>query len=218
MNIASYIDHTILSPVTTAADVQRLCAEAVQYQFAAVCVPPHYVSLAKASLESTTVKITTVIGFPFGYSSTASKIASIKKAIADGVDELDMVHNLCTLKNGDWEYLSQEMAACLQPVRLYDKVIKVILETGLLSDEALIKCCALYAKRKVDFVKTSTGYAPEGATVKAVSLLRKHLPETIHIKASGGIRTLAFARELIEAGAGRIGTSAGVNIVLSDEA
>ena len=213
MHIASYIDHTLLQPTATTADIQRLCAEAVQYRFAAVCVPPYYVLTAAEALRDSEVKVATVIDFPMGYASTASKIAAIKKAIEDGADEIDMVQNLSALKNKDWAYISGETAACLQPIRLHNKILKVIVETALITEEELIRCCALYAQRKVDFVKTSTGFAAEGATLKAVQLMRKHLPETIFIKASGGIRTFDFAKELIEAGAARIGTSAGVSMM-----
>lgn len=213
MNIATYIDHTLLHPATTVADIQRLCAEAVQYQFAAVCVPPYYVLTAVEALRDSAVKVATVVGFPMGYSSTAAKIAAIKKAIADGADEIDMVQNLSALKNKDWAYINGETAACLQPLRLHNRLLKVIVETALITDEELIRCCELYAQRKVDFVKTSTGFAAEGATLKTVQLTRKHLPETIFIKASGGIRTFDFAKELIEAGAARIGTSAGVSMM-----
>lgn len=213
MNIAPYIDHTLLQPTATTTDIQRLCAEAVQYRFAAVCVPPYYVLTAAEALRNSAVKVATVIGFPMGNSSTESKVSAIKKAIADGADEIDMVQNLSALKNKDWAYISGETAACLQPLRLHNRLLKVIVETALITDEELIRCCELYAQRKVDFVKTSTGFAAEGATLKAVQLMRKHLPETIFIKASGGIRTFDFTKELIEAGSTRIGTSAGVSMM-----
>jgi len=215
MNIASYIDHTLLKPTTTAEEVSRLCAEARQYGFAAVCVPPHYVAQARKAVEGTPVKTATVIGFPFGYSAIEAKAEEIRKAIADGADELDLVINLCALKNNEWDYLAREITTCLQPVRLHRKIIKVIIESGMLLDNDIIACCNLYAKHKVDFVKTSTGYAEKGASVHAVALMRSHLPEGIAIKASGGIRTFAFAKELIEAGATRIGASASVAIATS---
>lgn len=213
MNIASYIDHTILKPTTQNADIDQLCAEAVQYRFAAVCVPPPYISRARSATQQSEVKTATVIGFPFGYSAIEAKVAEVKQAIADGVDELDIVINLCALKNGDWDYLSREIVACLQPIRLHRKVVKMIIESGILTDEELIKCCELYAKHKVDFVKTSTGYAEKGASVHAVRLMRANLPAEIEIKASGGIRNFAFAEELVLAGASRIGASAGITIV-----
>jgi deoxyribose-phosphate aldolase len=213
MNIAAYIDHTILKPTTLLADISQLCNEALEHHFAAVCVPPNFVSTAKKLISDADVKIATVIGFPFGYSSIAAKLEEIKKAIQDGADELDIVINISALKNNDMDYLAKEIVTCLQPARLHRKIIKVIIESGVLTDEEIIACCELYAKHKVDFMKTSTGYAEKGASVHAVSLMRKHLPSTIEIKASGGIRTFAFAKELIDAGATRIGASASVAIL-----
>lgn len=213
MNIASYIDHTILKPTTLHADIEKLCSEALEHQFAAVCVPPNFVKAAKELTKNSAVKTATVIGFPFGYSAIEAKVTEINRAIADGADELDVVINLSALANNDFGYLSKEIVACLQPIRLRRKVIKVIIESGILFDDAIINCCQLYAKHKVDFMKTSTGYAEKGASVHAVALMRQHLPEDINIKASGGIRTFAFADELITAGATRIGTSSGPGIV-----
>jgi len=213
MNIASYIDHTILKPTTTEDDIIKLCNEANIYGFAAVCVPPNYVRLAKLQLQDTAVKIATVIGFPFGYSSTRSKIEEIKEAIADGADELDMVINLASVKNGDWDFLDNEIERCTSIVHTSGKVLKLIVESGVLTDAELISCCALVRSNKVDFIKTSTGYAETGATVHAVALMRQHLPSGIFIKASGGIRTFAFAEELISAGANRLGCSASVKIL-----
>lgn len=212
MNIASYIDHTVLKPTTRNEDVDQLCSEAVTYNFAAVCVPPPYISRAKSATRQSSVKTATVIGFPFGYSGIEAKVAEIKQAITDGADELDIVINLCALKNGDWDYLAREIVTCLQPIRLHRKVVKVIIESGILTDEEIVSACVLYAKHKVDFVKTSTGYAEHGASVHAVRLMRSNLPASIEIKASGGIRTFAFAEELVLAGATRIGASASIAI------
>jgi len=213
MNIAAYIDHTILKPDTLRSDMETLAAEAVQYGFAAICVPPHFVALAKECTKGSAVKTATVIGFPFGYSSVASKVAEIKKAIQNGAEELDIVINIAALMNNEWEYLSREIVQCLQPIRLHRCTVKVIIESGILTDEQIIACCELYARHKVDFMKTSTGYAAKGASIHAVQLMRTHLPEDINIKASGGIRTFAFAKELLDAGAGRIGASASVAII-----
>lgn len=213
MNIASFIDHTILKPTTTIADIELLCKDAIAYNFAAVCVPPCYVHIAKELTKESKVKVATVIGFPFGYSSTVSKGQEIVNALENGADELDMVHNIAALKNGDWAFLKEEMKDCLELVHEKGKKLKVIVESGLLNDEELIKCCEIYAPLGIDFLKTSTGYADVGATVHAVKIMRQHLPETIEIKASGGIRNYAFAKELIDAGATRIGCSASVAIV-----
>lgn len=215
-SIATFIDHTILKPTTLPSEIEQLCREAIEHGFAAVCVPPQYIKLSKELTQSSAVKVATVIGFPFGYSTTSAKVAEINQAILDGVDELDLVHNIAWVKQGDYAALSQEIALCLQPIRLHEKTIKVIIESGVLTDEEIIKCCELYARHHVDFVKTSTGYAAVGATLDAVTLMRKSLPESIQIKASGGIRDYQFARTLVEAGATRIGASAGVAIVAEE--
>lgn len=216
--IAPYIDHTILKPTTIAADIRTLCGEAVIYGFAAVCVPPQFVKLARALTADSGVKVATVIGFPFGYNSTAAKLAEIRQAISDGADELDMVHNIAAVKQGDYELLSAEVAQCLQPVRLHNRCLKVIIESGILTDAEITRSCEVYGRHKVDFVKTSTGYAETGATTHAVQLMRRVLPGDIEIKASGGIRDYAFAAELVAAGATRIGASAGVFIVEEEKA
>ncbi|MDB5280121.1 MAG: deoxyribose-phosphate aldolase [Ferruginibacter sp.] len=213
MNIASYIDHTVLKPTTLVADVEKLCAEAIQHQFAAVCVPPLFVKKAAGLLAGSSVKVATVIGFPFGYSAIEAKVAETVLAIVDGADELDLVINISALKNNDWQFLAGEINAILPIVRKAGKVIKIIIESGVLTDEEIIKCCDLYGAAGVDFMKTSTGYAEKGATVEAVKLLRKHLSEKIQIKASGGIKTYTFAKQLIDAGATRIGCSSSIQIV-----
>jgi deoxyribose-phosphate aldolase len=213
MNIASYIDHTVLKPTTLMADIEKLCAEAKQYHFAAVCVPPLFVKAAKTYTAGSDVKTATVIGFPFGYSAVEAKLAETVLAIVDGADELDMVINIAALKNNDWQYLAKEINTILPVIRSKNKVIKVIIESGVLTDEEIIKCCDLYGAAGVDFMKTSTGYAEKGASVHAVALMRKHLADTVKIKASGGIRTFEFAKELISAGADRIGSSNSVAIM-----
>jgi len=213
MNIAAYIDHTILKPTTLIADVERLCKEATENSMAAVCVPPMFVKQAKFLLAKSDVKVVTVIGFPFGYSAVEAKLAEVLLAIVDGADELDMVINISALKNNDWQYLAGEINAVLPIIRSKKKVLKVIIESGLLTDEEIIKCCDLYGLAEVDFLKTSTGYAETGATVHAVKLMRKHLADTVRIKASGGIRTFNFAKELIDAGADRIGCSSSLKII-----
>lgn len=213
MKLNRYIDHTVLKPTTTLEDIKKLCMEAVEYDFAAVCVPPPFVKLAKTFVGNTSTKVATVIGFPFGYSAIEAKVAESVLAIIDEADELDMVANILAIRNGDWGYVEKEIGTIMPLVRNKQKVIKVIIESGILLEEEIIKCCELYAKYGVDFVKTSTGYAEKGASVEAVALMRKHLPANIQIKASGGIRTFAFAQELITAGATRIGASASVEIM-----
>jgi deoxyribose-phosphate aldolase len=212
MNIASYIDHTVLKPTTILQEVETCCSEAVQYKFAAVCIPPYYVKAAASKLPGTGVNLATVIGFPFGYSAASAKKEEMLKAISDGANEIDMVINIAALKNNDWATLENEIAL-LMAAKPAGIVMKTIIESGILTDEEIIKCCSLYAKAGVDYLKTSTGYAEKGASVEAVQLMRQHLPSSVKIKASGGIRTFEFANELVKAGADRLGCSAGVAIV-----
>jgi deoxyribose-phosphate aldolase len=213
MNIASYIDHTVLKPTTTIGDVEKICAEAIQYQFAAVCVPPLYVKKAKKLLGDSSIKVATVIGFPFGYAAIEAKVAELVLAIIDGADELDVVINISAIKNNDWQFLANEINSILPIVKNKNKLIKVIIESGILTDEEIIKCCDLYGAAGVDFLKTSTGYAEKGATVEAVQLMRKHLADNVRIKASGGIKNYHFAKQLIDAGANRLGCSSSLSIV-----
>ena len=213
MNICSYIDHTILKPATLHADILRLCEEAISYHFAAVCVPPPFVKEAKRLTEQSNVKVATVIGFPFGYSAIESKIAEIVLATVDGADELDMVINITALKNRDWQYLANEINAIRPFVQNKNKVLKVIIESGILTEDEIVRCCSFYAAAGADYIKTSTGYAEKGASVEAVALMKKNLPESVKIKASGGIKTYEFAMQLIEAGASRLGCSASLDIV-----
>jgi deoxyribose-phosphate aldolase len=218
MNVASYIDHTILKPTTTPGDVNQVCSEALTYKFAAVCIPPPFVKAARQFLEGSEVKVATVIGFPFGYSTTAAKLAEVIQALEDDADELDIVINISSLKSGFWNELELEMKQLIAPVHQNGKLVKVIIESGVLTDEEIIKCCHLYAKLGADFVKTSTGYAETGAKLEVVQLMRASLPSHIRIKASGGIRTFEAAKMYIEAGADRIGCSAGVSIIKQQSA
>ncbi|MEY4278635.1 MAG: hypothetical protein RL377_639 [Bacteroidota bacterium] len=213
MPINKYIDHTILKPTCLVSDIEKLCAEAKQYDFAAVCVPPNFVKLAKEQVAGSDVKVATVIGFPFGYSATEAKIAEIILAMVDGADELDVVANISAIKNGDWAAIADEINHIMPIIRSKGKAVKIIIESGVLTDDEIVKCCDIYGVAGIDFLKTSTGYAEKGASVEAVQLFRKHLPEAVHIKASGGIRDYATAKAMIDAGATRIGCSAGVAIV-----
>jgi deoxyribose-phosphate aldolase len=235
INLASYIDHTILKPTTTHIEIEKICKEAIEWGFAAVCVPPPMVREAVGLVKEAVglvkeaagplkggagghagmrgVKVATVIGFPFGYSTVRAKLAEVDQAITDGADELDIVINLITLKGGNWPALEEEMKVLTEGAHSAGKLVKVIIESGVLTDEEIIRCCELYARVGVDFLKTSTGYAATGATIAAVRLMRQHLPTGVRIKASGGIRDAMFARELIEAGADRLGCSASVEIV-----
>jgi deoxyribose-phosphate aldolase len=213
MNIAAFIDHTVLKPTTTQADIKKLCQEAIENSFAAVCVPPLFTKKAKELTQGSTVKVATVIGFPFGYSAIEAKVAETILAIVDGVDELDVVINISAIKNNDWQFLANEINTLMPIIRKHNKVVKIIIESGVLTNDEIIKCCDLYGAAGVDFMKTSTGYAEVGATIEAVTLLRKHLSNAIKIKASGGIKTYTFAKQLIDAGADRLGCSSSVKIL-----
>ncbi len=213
MKLNHYIDHTILKPTCLVSDIDTLCKEALEFGFAAVCVPPNFVIQAKSCLVGSTVQVATVIGFPFGYSAIEAKLAEVLLAIVDGADELDVVANISAIKNNDFTYLANELNHVLPIIRAKEKKIKVIIETGVLTDTEIIKCCELYGVAEIDYLKTSTGYAEKGATVEAVQLCKKHLPQNVQIKAAGGIRDYAFAKQLIDAGATRLGCSASIAIV-----
>lgn len=216
MNIASYIDHTILKPTATIKDIEQLCSEAVEFGFAAVCVPPPFIKRVNVILAPTTIKTVTVIGFPFGYSATEAKIAETILAIVDGADELDMVINLVALRMNDWDFLAKEVRLLTEVVHNKGKIIKLIIESGILTDKEIIQCCQVLGPLGIDFMKTSTGYAEKGAGVDAVTLMRQYLPARVQIKASGGIKTYTFAKQLIEAGVNRLGCSASAAIVKAD--
>lgn len=212
MQLAPLIDHTMLKNVTTIADIDRLCNEALEYGFAAVCVPPYYVQDAKKLVSGSAVKVATVIGFPFGYHHYKTKLEEARLAIEEGADELDMVMNLAAFKSNDMAYVETEADLVSRLTSEQGKTLKVIIESGSLSEEEILKCCELYRHFPVQFLKTSTGYAEKGASVEAVRLLREHLPPQIQIKASGGIRTAEVAEALVAAGATRIGCSSSVAI------
>jgi len=213
MKINHFIDHTVLKPTTLVSDIEKVCKEAIEYQFAAVCITPNFIKLAKSLTTGTDVKISTVIGFPFGYSAIEAKLAETLLAIVDGVDELDIVINISAIKNNDWEYLANEINHLMPIIKQSNKVVKIIIESGILTDDEIIKCCQLYSPAEIDYLKTSTGYAEKGATIHAIELFRKNLPSHIQIKASGGIRDYTFAKQLVDAGATRLGCSASIAIV-----
>lgn len=206
------IDHTLLSPQATAADIKRLCDEAKEHGFRAICVPPYYVTRAAAELQSSPVKLGTVVGFPFGYCGTMIKVAEARRSIEEGADELDVVINLAAVKSGDWAYVKTEIEQMGTTVRLKGKVYKLILEVSMLTETELDRLIEICNTVIPDYVKTSTGLQG-GATVDQVRYLRAKLRSEIKIKASGGIRDAESARALIEAGADRLGTSAGLMLI-----
>lgn len=213
MQLASKIDHTLLRADTSRQEIIQLCDEAKQHGFAAVCVPPYWVRECKNQLRDSKVKIATVVGFPLGFSATPAKVEECRRAIDEGASEIDMVINIIALKEGDMNYLKNELTSAGTIVQLRGGKLKIILETGLLTKEEIVKACELCSKLNMDYVKTSTGFIDKGATVEDVQLLRASLPKHIKVKASGGIRDRAMALTMIEAGADRIGTSGSVKIV-----
>lgn len=211
MELAQYIDHTLLKPQATKNDIAKLCQEARLYRFYSVCVNPYWVAFCKEQLKGSDVKVCTVIGFPLGANTTDTKVFEAKKALQDGADELDMVVNLGALKSGDWETVSSDIQAIRQIGSYF--TLKVIIETSVLTDEEKIKVCQLAEKAGADFVKTSTGFTGGGATTQDVALMRKTVSAKIQVKASGGIRTRQDFDAMVAAGASRIGASAGVKII-----
>jgi len=217
-DLAPFIDHTILKPGCLLKDIEKICTEAMAYGFAAVCVPPLFVKHARAFCGDSKVKVATVIGFPFGYSCVEAKIAETVLAIVDGADELDVVINFTAVKNNDWGLIANEINHLLPIIHSKNKVVKTIIESGILTREEIIKCCDIYGLAGVDYVKTSTGYADKGASIEAVELMRTHLPDQVAIKASGGIKTYEFARDLVLAGATRLGCSSSIAIISGETA
>lgn len=211
--LSDYIDHTTLKANTRLRDIEKLCQEAKEHNFFAVCIPPYFVRNATRLLRENEVKVATVIGFPMGYSATPSKAAEIHKAIDDGADEIDVVINLSAVKSRDWNYVKNDIETMTVAAQMKGKSIKVILETAILNKREIKKLCDICVAAGVNFVKTSTGFNGDGASIEVVKFLRENLPDTVKIKASGGIRSAKKAQKMIDAGADRIGTSSGVKIV-----
>ncbi len=206
-----YIDSTLLKSDATIEDITKLCEDAMKYHFATVCVNPYYVPLAKDLLEDSTVEVCTVIGFPLGASTTNVKVYEAVDAIEAGADEIDMVINVAALKEGKKAYVKDEISKIREVTK--GKILKVIIEECCLTEEEIVTITKICNECKVDFIKTSTGFAEHGATMEAVHIIRENKKEEIGIKASGGIRDYATAKKFIEAGATRIGTSSGVKIM-----
>jgi len=212
MNLAKYIDHTVLKPDTTKDKIEVVCKEAIDNSFFSVCVNPYYVKLVSELLKDSDVKVTSVIGFPLGASLSETKAFETTRAIADGADEIDMVINVAALKNGEFDYVLNDIKAVVEACK--DKaLLKVIIETCLLTEEEKVKACELSVEAGADYVKTSTGFSTGGATVADIALMRKTVGPDLGVKASGGVRDIAGAKAVIEAGATRIGASSSVEIV-----
>src|SRR5262245_19733446 len=208
-----YIDHTLLRPIGTVTDIRRLCTEAIEYGMSAVCIFPSYIPLARDILKGSRVKIATVIAFPFGVTFTEIKEAEMRSSAAQGGDEMDFVINIAALKSGDERAIEEEMHELIAKSRTLGVHTKFIIETAYLTDEEKIRACRIANRVKPDFMKTSTGYGPAGATVEDVRLMRMHLLPEIQIKAAGGIRSYAEAAQMLKAGASRLGTSSGIKII-----
>lgn len=211
--LASYIDHTNLSAAATEEDIRTLCREAIEHQFVTVCVAPYRVGVAAACLESTDIRVGTVIGFPMGADHCDVKIGQAARAIEDGATEIDMVMNVGAACDGHWDVIRQEIGAMQDLCAQHEARLKIILETALLTDAQKIEAANICLLLDVDYVKTSTGVTG-GATVQDLRLLREVLGDDVGIKASGGIWDRKTALTMIEAGATRIGTSHGVDIIL----
>lgn len=213
LNINKYIDHTLLSPDATSNQIEELCREASYYNFASVCVPPVYVGLASKLLRDTNVSVCSVVGFPFGYQDMNTKTFEAKHLMEQGANELDVVVNLAVLKSGDWDLLRDEIDRISTAIQLKDKIMKLIFETGRLTQEEIYKLCMMCLEFRIDFAKTSTGFNGPGANAEVIAFMKSNLQGKVKIKASGGIRSYSEAISMIQAGADRIGTSSALAIV-----
>jgi deoxyribose-phosphate aldolase len=211
--IALLIDHTLLKPEATDADIRKLCAEARQYGFANVCVNPCWVPVAAEDLTGSAVKVCTVVGFPLGANATEVKSFETGVAMAEGALEIDMVLNIGSLRSGKTDAVREDIIAVVDTAHLGGAIVKVILETALLTHEQKVEACELALSAGADFVKTSTGFAASGATAEDVALMRQVVGPAMGVKASGGVRNLDDLKKMVAAGATRIGTSAGVKII-----
>ena len=204
-NIALHIDHTLLKRTATLKEIELLCKEAIDHKFAAVCVPPLFVKKAKALIAASCVKLVSVIGFPYGYSAIEPKLAEIILAMVDGADEMDMVVNITALKNNDWQYLARELNTILPIVQNKGKVLKVVLESHLLLEDELIKCCDLYGAAGVTFISLSSGIEEGIPSIETVNLVRKHLADPVQIKITGDFSSNEEMTSFIKAGVKSIG-------------
>jgi deoxyribose-phosphate aldolase len=216
-NIAGKIDHTLLKPDATPDEIQKLCDEAAKFKFASVCVNPGYVSLCKNLLKGSGVKVCTVIGFPLGSTTTEVKRFEAEQAIQNGAEEIDMVMNVGQHKQGNYDYVFNDINQVVLTAKKHNAICKVILETALLTDEEKIKACVICKKAGANFVKTSTGFSKGGATVGDIALMKYIVGSSIGVKASGGIRSKEDAQAMIASGADRIGASASVMIVSGEQ-
>jgi len=216
MNIAKTIDHTILKPNVTDAEVIKVCDEAKEYGFFSVCVNPYFVPLVAEQLKGSDVKVTSVIGFPLGANTSIIKAAEAKQAVEDGANEIDMVINVSALKDGKYDFVQSDIKAVVDAIA-GKAILKVILETCLLTKDEIVKASELSKAAGANFVKTSTGFSTGGATEEDVKLMKQTVGDALEVKASGGVRDFETVKKMIEAGATRIGASASVDIVLKSK-
>ena len=211
MGLNKYIDHTILKATASSSDIQKLCEEAIEHEFYSVCVNGCYVADAKHLLQGTDVKVAAVVGFPLGAMTTAAKVFEAKEAVENGAGEIDMVINIAKLKDGEFEFVENEIRLIKEAIG--DNVLKVIIETCYLTDEEKVKACELSLAAKADFVKTSTGFGTGGAPYEDVKLMKSVVGDDAKVKASGGVRDKETAQKYVDLGAERLGTSSGIEIV-----
>lgn len=214
-NILKHVDHTLLSQTCTKEEIFQLCEEGMEYNVASVCIPPSYVKSAKDYVKGK-LRICTVIGFPNGYHTTETKVFETKNAIENGADEIDMVINLGYVKEKKYDLLEDEIKQIKQACQ--DKILKVIIETCFLTTEEKIKLCEIVTNAKADYIKTSTGFGTNGATIEDIRLFKKYVGENVKIKAAGGVRSLDAAQKFIDEGADRLGTSSMIKLVKNQEA
>jgi deoxyribose-phosphate aldolase len=213
MELNKYIEHTVLTSNCSSTQISKLCEEAKQHQFKAVCVPPFYIKYAKQLLDNSIIRLVSVVGFPMGYATIASKVEEVKRAVDEGVDELDMVANICAIKDNKWAYVQNDIDGVIRAAHLHGKTIKVIVEAHLLTNEELKKICEMCCNLGANYIKTSTGFNSAATTTDQVRFIKACLTNDTQIKASGGIKTKEQAIQFINAGATRIGTSAGLQLV-----
>jgi deoxyribose-phosphate aldolase len=216
-NIASFIDHTLLKPEASEADILKVCAEAAEYRFKSVCVNPIWVKTVKTALKGSGVLTCSVVGFPLGATPTDVKTFEARGAVLDGADEIDMVINIAAARAGDKGALVEDITAVAEAVHASDAILKVIIETALLDDARKVLACEAAVEAGADFVKTSTGFNGGGATAEDIALMRRAVGPDLGVKASGGVRSLADAQAMIAAGATRIGASSGIAIVKGEQ-
>lgn len=208
--ILSHVDHTLLKAFATWEDIQKLCDEAIQYQTASVCIPPCYIKRIHDTYGEK-INICTVVGFPLGYSTIKAKIAEVEQALADGVNEVDMVINITDVKNGNYKAVEEEIAQLKQAVG--NKVLKVIIETCYLTEDEKIQMCKAVTQAGADYIKTSTGFGTGGATMEDIKLFKAHIGPSIKMKAAGGVKTVSDMEQFINEGCDRIGTSSAITLI-----